>query len=581
MKPILTNIVFSTELPNDFSKPPPALPNTKLPPPNIAAVAGDPLKKNEPDVLQPPPAFDPRKPLGASTEKKDEVRQPPPIFDPRLSMTERSTLMLSGATTPLDANKTSLPPPPVMMPTYPSYIPPVQMGYAAVPMAPPVPAAPLPVPPLPTPEPIPPLPFAVSGLTSTASTLTAPPAPSAAGLSISFDEDGLEEMQEAMEFAQQLMSMSDDKPATTSTAPVAVTTATSVVAPVIAPVAAPVIAPIIATSVAGTLVAPVVATVLDPAGAAALVVAAPKPISPPGLHSTDSNSSLPKMSAPLLVTATTTMASAAPTSTGIEPATLEQAAQMYPVDIMKTILMDKDITEDMIANLNPEVIAKAATVSTTTLPLATVPLTSGAVPLVGTTTVPLAGTVPLLGVVASNVQSPIDTGSTDSRKAVKALEKKPRKESSQEANWKHRVINRFLKMSKNEIRNMLNHSSLRKFDIAMNRLVKEKKSSINQEIRMTEDERIKDYDREEFMNQLNAMLDPNATVDISNLPTAFIHHLNEVLQLDPLQFEATPSTSVTAIPTTAAVQPAFGAETVSLAELGITSLQPEVCILIF
>ncbi|XP_076164651.1 uncharacterized protein LOC143145297 [Ptiloglossa arizonensis] len=103
-----------------------------------------------------------------------------------------------------------------------------------------------------------------------------------------------------------------------------------------------------------------------------------------------------------------------------------------------------------------------------------------------------------------------------------------------ESSWKIRVINRFLKMSKNDICNMVNNSSLRKFDIAMKHLVKERRSSLSLEMRNTEDEKMKEYDREEFMTQLNAMLDPGAVVGITDLPTEFIHHLSEVLQLDPM-----------------------------------------------
>ncbi|XP_076226164.1 uncharacterized protein LOC116427459 isoform X2 [Nomia melanderi] len=103
-----------------------------------------------------------------------------------------------------------------------------------------------------------------------------------------------------------------------------------------------------------------------------------------------------------------------------------------------------------------------------------------------------------------------------------------------ESSWKNRVISRFLKMSKNDICNMVNNSSLRKFDIAMKHLVKERRSSLSLKMRNTEDEKMKEYDREEFMNQLNAMLDPGAVVGITDLPTEFIHHLSEVLQLDPM-----------------------------------------------
>ncbi|XP_017757418.1 PREDICTED: uncharacterized protein LOC108548808 [Eufriesea mexicana] len=130
----------------------------------------------------------------------------------------------------------------------------------------------------------------------------------------------------------------------------------------------------------------------------------------------------------------------------------------------------------------------------------------------------------------------------------KKSKKEFRKEEvpTSESSWKNRVISRFLKMSKNDICNMVNNSSLRKFDIAMKHLVKERRSSLSLELRTTEDEKMKEYDREEFMNQLNAMLDPSAVVGITDLPTKFIHHLSEVLQLDsmPLDNELSESQNV-------------------------------------
>ncbi|XP_015590988.1 uncharacterized protein LOC107265744 isoform X2 [Cephus cinctus] len=130
-----------------------------------------------------------------------------------------------------------------------------------------------------------------------------------------------------------------------------------------------------------------------------------------------------------------------------------------------------------------------------------------------------------------------------------------------ESSWKSTVIDRFLKMSKNEIRNILNNSSLRKFDIAMKQLVKERRSSLSWEMRNTEDEKIKSYDREQFICQLNEMLDPSATIDITNLPTEFIRHLGEVLQLNSLPQDQTDSiqnteAEVTPVHTTSKSQPA-------------------------
>ncbi|XP_011868822.1 PREDICTED: uncharacterized protein LOC105562524 isoform X2 [Vollenhovia emeryi] len=104
--------------------------------------------------------------------------------------------------------------------------------------------------------------------------------------------------------------------------------------------------------------------------------------------------------------------------------------------------------------------------------------------------------------------------------------------STTEALWKNKIISRFLKMSKNDIYNMVNDTSLRKFDIIMKRLVKEKKPTLSLKMRHVQDEKMKSYDQQEFMKQLNAMLDTDAVVSITDLPTEFIHHLNEVLQLD-------------------------------------------------
>ncbi|XP_029168307.1 uncharacterized protein LOC114938486 isoform X2 [Nylanderia fulva] len=105
-------------------------------------------------------------------------------------------------------------------------------------------------------------------------------------------------------------------------------------------------------------------------------------------------------------------------------------------------------------------------------------------------------------------------------------------ESSWETSWKNKIINKFLKMSKNDIFNMVNNTSLRKFDVIMKRLVKEKKSTLSLGMRQIEDEKMKLYDQQEFMKQLNAMLETDAVVSITDLSTEFIHHLNEVLQLD-------------------------------------------------
>ena len=154
-----------------------------------------------------------------------------------------------------------------------------------------------------------------------------------------------------------------------------------------------------------------------------------------------------------------------------------------------------------------------------------------------------------------------DSNKKDSRGVNKSLEQSTN--SNPETTWKNRVIARFLKMSKNDICNMLNNTSLRKFDIAMQHLVKEKRSTLTQEMSASEEEQTRgadtSYNSEEFMDQLSAMLDPSATVDICNLPTQFLHHLSEVLQLETLSdFEvarpAEPETSNASSSTTPQVQ---------------------------
>ncbi|XP_043582175.1 uncharacterized protein PF11_0213-like isoform X2 [Bombus pyrosoma] len=134
---------------------------------------------------------------------------------------------------------------------------------------------------------------------------------------------------------------------------------------------------------------------------------------------------------------------------------------------------------------------------------------------------------------AHSSNTTLTSSDTDIQKNQKSKKESVKKKVfTPEALWKKRVISRFLKMSKNDICNMVNNSSLRKFDIAMEHLVKERRSSLSLELRNMEDEKMKEYDRIEFMNQLNAMLDPSAVVGITDLPTEFIHHLSEVLQLD-------------------------------------------------
>ncbi|XP_020287021.1 uncharacterized protein LOC109856311 [Pseudomyrmex gracilis] len=106
------------------------------------------------------------------------------------------------------------------------------------------------------------------------------------------------------------------------------------------------------------------------------------------------------------------------------------------------------------------------------------------------------------------------------------------KSAISDTTWKDKVINRLLKMSTNEIYNLVNNTSLRKFNLVMKRLVKEKKSTLSLEKRHEQDEKMKMYDRQEFIKHLNAMLDTDAVVSITDLPTEFIQHLNEALQMN-------------------------------------------------
>ncbi|KAL6448721.1 hypothetical protein ACFW04_000501 [Cataglyphis niger] len=119
---------------------------------------------------------------------------------------------------------------------------------------------------------------------------------------------------------------------------------------------------------------------------------------------------------------------------------------------------------------------------------------------------------------------------TNTQKSISCIEKI--ENSNSEASWKNKVISRFLKMSKNDICNMVNNTSLRKFDVIMKRLVKEKKSTLSLEMRHVENEKMKSHDQQEFVKQLNAMMEPDAIVSVTDLPTEFIYHLNEVLQMN-------------------------------------------------
>lgn len=121
---------------------------------------------------------------------------------------------------------------------------------------------------------------------------------------------------------------------------------------------------------------------------------------------------------------------------------------------------------------------------------------------------------------------------TDEKESQK---KGKKQETANQEIWRNRVINQFLKMSKNDINNMINNTSLRRFDMAMKQLVKERKT-LSQEMRIMDEDKVRDYDGDQFMTQLSAMLDPGVreSVDITNLPTEFIQHLSAVLHLDPM-----------------------------------------------
>lgn len=526
---------------------------------------------NNMEIMQPPPTFDPRGPpprisnvmVNANENlpefnpqqpppkihKRDETLQPPPIFDPRLSSQERSKLlapintstahMMPGFNlTPVTPNFAQ--PPPMNMPSHQAFMPNLPVNFQPV-----LPQAnsgqvivqefALPPPPISITSVPPPLPQEVSLEKD-----------SNHGQGVTMDDDGLEDMQEAMEFAKQIMNMTEDLKNNQGAS-------SELTEAPIAPLEIPV--PIEDT--------PCSSSVEDVSGNTAK--------RPKKKENKSKKMKQTLVCGPVLEK-----------QEEFETADDEQTVQNRDRTSEDALLAGDQIRPKVVFNLNSKtkVIPKPEEWHK---PPARVPETREAQQVTTQSShkekirskrhssesrrnnvnqnrkqqrehhskmsLTRTAEVPRLFMLEKSSDSPHhqdytrDVEKLHSHSSSVYKSQKSRKEAKKaaaptsESSWKNRVISRFLKMSKNDICNMVNNSSLRKFDIAMKHLVKERRSSLSLEMRNTEDEKMKEYDREEFMNQLNAMLDPGAVVGITDLPTEFIHHLSEVLQLDPMPFE--------------------------------------------
>ncbi|XP_076666683.1 uncharacterized protein LOC143368161 isoform X2 [Andrena cerasifolii] len=526
---------------------------------------------NNMEIMQPPPTFDPRGPpprisnviVNANENlpefnpqqpppkihKRDETLQPPPIFDPRLSSQERSKLlapinasaahMMPGFNlTPVTPNFAQ--PPPMSMPSHQAFIPNLPVTFQ--PVLPQATSGPvivqefaLPPPPMSITNVPPPLPQVVSLEKD-----------SNHGQGVNMDDDGLEDMQEAMEFAKQIMNMTEDLK---NNQGASLESTEALIVPLEIPV------PIEDT--------PCSSSVEDVSGNTA-------------------KKQKKKENKSKKIKQTLVCGPVLEKQEEFEAVDDEQNVQNRDRTSEDALLAGDQIRPKVVFNLNSKtkVIPKPEEWHR---PAARVPETRETQPvttqnshkekthskrhssesrrnnvnpnkkqqrehhskmsLTRSAEVPRPFMLEKSSDLSHHQEYTRDVEKLHSHSSAVHKSQKSRKEvkkaaaPTSESSWKNRVISRFLKMSKNDICNMVNNSSLRKFDIAMKHLVKERRSSLSLEMRNTEDEKMKEYDREEFMNQLNAMLDPGAVVGITDLPTEFIHHLSEVLQLDPMPFE--------------------------------------------
>jgi len=106
-------------------------------------------------------------------------------------------------------------------------------------------------------------------------------------------------------------------------------------------------------------------------------------------------------------------------------------------------------------------------------------------------------------------------------------------------NLKQRIIQQFLKMGKNNLRDLINNPRSRKFEFAMNHLMKEHRLLLSRELRGLAQSRIRGQDVEnqdhgEPVQETSSLLDTDIEINLSHLPQEVIEQLGSLLQLDLL-----------------------------------------------
>jgi hypothetical protein len=106
-------------------------------------------------------------------------------------------------------------------------------------------------------------------------------------------------------------------------------------------------------------------------------------------------------------------------------------------------------------------------------------------------------------------------------------------------NLKQRIIQQFLKMGKNNLKDLINNPRSRKFEFAMNHLMKEHRLLLSRELRGLAQSRIKGQDVENQghskpIHETNSLLDTDIEINLSHLPQEVIEQLGSLLQLDLL-----------------------------------------------
>ena len=106
-------------------------------------------------------------------------------------------------------------------------------------------------------------------------------------------------------------------------------------------------------------------------------------------------------------------------------------------------------------------------------------------------------------------------------------------------NLKQRIIQQFLKMGKNNLKDLINNPRSRKFEFAMNHLMKEHRLLLSRELRGLAQSRIRGQDVEnqghgEPVQETSSLLDTDIEINLSHLPQEVIEQLGSFLQLDLL-----------------------------------------------